>query len=266
MLKIILRYFKLAGLRGLWALIVWKVSKQSTLLKINKPFLKYPVYLRVPSSDVATFEEIFIAKVYDFNTKNKPETIIDAGANIGLASIYFINKFPETKIISIEPEKSNFIILEKNTEFYKNIYPIHGALWYENSLINIVDPGLDYYGFMTDDKKTDQRFGLPIQEVKGYTIDKIIKDHGLQHIDIIKIDIEGAEREIFRDPSLWINCIDSIIIELHERLKPGTNRSFYLNTNGFDFEWQQGDNLVLTRNGGCIIIPEYYRERMIGSI
>ncbi len=86
-------------------------------------------------------------------------------------------------------------------------------------------------------------------EVNGITVDKIMKDFNLKKIDILKIDIEGAEKEVFQDTSFWIKKVNSIVIELHEDLKPGCSRSFYNGTNGFDDEWIQGYNLVcLSRN------------------
>jgi hypothetical protein len=65
------------------------------------------------------------------------------------------------------------------------------------------------------------------------------------------MDIEGAEREVFSDATPWIYKVDSIIIELHERMKAGCNRSFYCGTNGFDHEWIQGENICLSR-GHCL--------------
>jgi hypothetical protein len=84
------------------------------------------------------------------------------------------------------------------------------------------------------------------------TVDTIMKEQGIDHIDILKIDIEGAEREVFRDPSSWIGKVDALIVELHEPMKPGCNRSFYSGSNGFDNEWLQGENVYRTRSGSCL--------------
>ena len=83
--------------------------------------------------------------------------------------------------------------------------------------------------------------------VMGMTIDKIMKDYSLAKIDILKVDIEGAEKEVFSETSSWIEKVDSIIIELHERMKVGCNRSFYCGSNGFENEWIQGENVYLSR-------------------
>lgn len=83
--------------------------------------------------------------------------------------------------------------------------------------------------------------------VAAMTIDKIMKDYNIEKIDILKIDIEGAEREVFSDTSSWLERVDSIIVELHERMKTECNRSFYCGSNGFDNEWVQGENVYLSR-------------------
>tara|TARA_R110001599_G_C12253726_1_gene659852 strand:- start:1108 stop:1854 length:747 start_codon:yes stop_codon:yes gene_type:complete len=220
--------------------------------------IKYPFILRNNSSDVPTFRQIFIDNEYNFNVTKPPEVLIDAGANIGLASIYFSNKYPNAQIISIEPEESNFQLLKSNTASYKNIIPIQAALWSENGKVNLLDPGLGHWGFMTGSTNTaGNSFGSQCHEVKSVTVDRIIEDYGLDNIDILKIDIEGAEKEVFRDTSAWILKVNSLIIELHERMKQGCNRSFYNGSNGFDNEWKQGENIYLTRR-------EYLTKQGIG--
>ena len=92
------------------------------------------------------------------------------------------------------------------------------------------------------------QLGEVCHNVTAMTVDKVMLDYGLEKIDILKIDIEGAEREVFRDPTLWIDKVDALIVELHERMKPGCNRSFYKSTNDeFDHEWIQGENVYLSR-------------------
>jgi FkbM family methyltransferase len=202
------------------------------------------------------YKQIFINAEYNFSTTYEPEVIIDAGANIGLASIYFANKYPDAKIIAVEPEESNFELLLKNIRQYENIIPIHAALWNANEEIDILNSGLGECGFMVTDNKNNSVLKTPkadlYQKVSAVTINKIIDDYKLNHIDVLKIDIEGAEKEIFEDSLGWISKVKSIIIELHEYMKMGCNRSFYNNTNGFDAEWHQGENIYLSRNNYII--------------
>jgi len=241
-------YIRTVGLRGLLYAIKAKVTNSTIYFKLKRPDCKYPFRLRIPSSDVPTYEQVFINHDYDFLVETHPKVIVDAGANIGLASIYFANKYPGAKIIALEPEQSNFELFKENIAPYSNVIPIQAALWNKNEEIDLIDPGLGNWGFMTETKDSTENLpGNICHTVMAMTIDKIMRDYSLTKIDILKIDIEGAEREVFSDTSLWIEKIDSIIIELHERMKAGCNRSFYCGSNGFDNEWKHGENVFLSR-------------------
>jgi FkbM family methyltransferase len=247
------KYFRVLGVQGLISAVKAKITKRTVLLKIERPDIQFPFYLRIPSSDILTFKQIFLKKEYDLGVKKNPKIIVDAGANIGLTSICFANKFPESKIIAIEPEKNNFEILKKNTAPYKNISLVHGALWHENKKICLVDTGFGEWSYMTQAQNSvEKKFGEIRHEVQGMTVDTIMNEQGIGHIDILKIDIEGAEREVFGDPSSWISKVDVLLVELHRCMKSGCERSFYNGTNGFDDEWVDGETVCLTRNKGCL--------------
>lgn len=249
-------YLRIVGIRGLIYTVLSKIMKTLTVLKIKKTDIKFPLYLRVPSSDVYSYEQVFIFQEYDFVTRNTPKIIVDAGAFIGLVSINLSNRFPDSKIIAIEPEESNFRILKKNIAPYGNIIPIQGAIWDENKEINVVDRGLGKWGYVTQVETIAEKGpGRSCHRVMGMTIDRIMKEHGIEFIDILKIDIESAEREVFRDPSCWIEKVDTLMVELHDRMKPGCSRNFYNATNDFKYEWLQGRTVYLTRSKGCVAAP-----------
>ena len=248
-IRSVIKYIRIVGFRAAIIAIISKLTATVHLLKIQDERLKYPLYLRIPTSDVSVYEQIFISNEYNFIVAKQPRVIIDAGANTGLASIFFANKFPNAKIFSIEPEESNFKLLKKNVSQYHNIVPIQAALWNENTKINLIDPDFGNWGFqvqkntLKDVDKIDNG-----NTVDGITLLEIIKNFDLKNIDILKIDIEGAEKEVFNETSQWIKKVDSIIIELHEWIKPGCNRSFYNGSKGFLSEWKQGENVYLSRN------------------
>ncbi|HEY4339702.1 MAG TPA: FkbM family methyltransferase [Steroidobacteraceae bacterium] len=244
-------YLGTVGMGGLLYAMRSKISKSAVLFEVNRSDCRHPFLLRIRSSDVPTYGQIFVHQEYNFSATTQPEVIIDAGANIGLASIYFANKFPHAKIIAIEPEASNFALLKMNVAPYPQIIALQAALWHRNEEIDLIDPGLgkwEKWGFMTEKKGPSENLaGRTCHAVAAMTVDKIMADHNLKKVDILKIDIEGAEREVFSDTSSWIDRVNSVIIELHERMKAGCNRSFYCGSNGFDREWQQGENVFLSR-------------------
>src|SRR6266850_283034 len=239
---------RVAGFTGLFYAIKGTVMHSEVTLNMKRKDIKFPISLRVPSSDIPTYRQVFINQDYDFLVETPPKVIVDAGANIGLASVYFANKYPGAMIIAIEPEHDNFELLKRNVEPYRNVIPIHSALWNRNETIKLVDPGIGYWGFMTEETNTSENtLGKFSHTVKATTLGNIIADYQLNKIDILKIDIEGAEKEVFEDTSSWIGKVEALIIELHEHMKPGCNRSFYNGTNGFDDEWKQGENVYLAK-------------------
>lgn len=265
MLRNLKRYYFATGFSGLLAGALSSVTGKAKVLKVSRPALKHPVYFRVPSSDIPAFIQVFRDEEYAFTTDKPPAVIVDAGANVGFAAVYFANKYPDAKIIAIEPEAGNFEMLKKNTQHYPNITAVQAALWHQNGEINLMDPGLGNWGFMTatqDVANQDVAAHLPgdvRHTVPSFTVDQIMADHGLAQVDILKIDIEGAEKEVFSDSSAWLDRVDAIIAELHERMKPGCNRSFYVGSQGFDHEWEQGENVYLSRNRFPM------RQRVTGS-
>lgn len=263
-LKVLKRYQRVFGIRGPIGIAKGKLAGKPVLLQVKGFGLKSPVSLRVPSSDVRVFEQIFTRNEYKFDVNRDPEFIVDAGANIGLASVYFANQFPNARILAIEPEKENFEVLVKNVEPYPNIQPVLGALWSEKMEVEVVDRGFGNWGFMIEapsDGRTSSNSNH--QMVEGMTVDMILDRYDVKKISILKLDIEGAELEVFRNSSSWIDRVDSLIIELHEHMKPGCNRSFYSATGGFDIEWSQGEFVYLTRAGGCLRNTE--KGRRIGA-
>lgn len=252
MINAINYYYSRFGASGVVAAIGSKLNLTQKLIEVKRSEIKHPFYLRPKTSDVPTYEQIFINRDYNFSITKEPEIIIDAGANIGLASIYFANQYPNSQVIAIEPELSNFKLLEVNVSPYKNVIPLQAALWHRNEEINLIDPGLGEWAFMTESKNEELQSEENIvrNTVQAITVDRIIDQFNLNRIDILKIDIEGAEKEVFTNPSSWIHKVDTMIVELHERIKIGCNRSFYNNTNGFPCEWKRGENIYLSR-GNC---------------
>ena len=200
-----LKNYKLRGL-----LIYIKLRYQLTT-KLKIPNIKYEIFIRKQTSDIATFYQIFGNQEYgEVPIKFSPKTIIDLGANIGLASIFFANKYPNSKILAIEPEESNFKMLKKNTENYKNITLFKNAISNLNGLnVSVQDEGYGKWGFMT--KIIDSKLK---NEVKTVSIDTLVNDYNISSIDILKIDVEGAEKELFESNfEAWLPITKCIIIE-----------------------------------------------------
>ena len=187
--------------------------------------LQQEIHLRPKSSDIPTFIEIFIDEEYNFKIPFVPKVIIDGGANIGLSTLFFKNKFPDSRIISIEPDLKNFEMLSKNVGHFKDVTLINGALWPSKSMLSVSDKyNMGEWGMITEEINGAE----PINSVQTVTIDELCEQNNIEHIDILKLDIETAEKELFsRNFSNWLPKTKIVVIELHDWLVKGCSRPFF---------------------------------------
>ena len=155
-------------------------------------------------------KQINTEKIYDFYFKDKKDlVIIDAGANVGMFSIHCS---PSSKIIyAIEPTPSHFSILKKITTKFENIIPINCALWNKNE-------NLTFYNVPhnTTANSVIDTGGQPLTVI-GKTLQTIIKENNITHIDLLKMDIEGSEFEIINQEFIdyCYPLIDNWFLEIH---------------------------------------------------
>ncbi|MGN6802740.1 MAG: FkbM family methyltransferase, partial [Ginsengibacter sp.] len=213
--KIAFQYktYRQFGMTAVWFLFRSKF-KQNRLKNISITGSTAKLSLRNFDTDVKTFFQIFYAKEYDMEIINEPLFIIDCGANIGLSAVFFAIKYPKAKIIALEPDSENFKVLQSNTSSFPNVICLHKAVWSKNVLMEIIDMGTGNWGFQTvEATKTSAN------AVEATTIDDMMATYRFNCIDILKIDIEGAEKELFRkNYENWLYKTKLITIELHDFL------------------------------------------------
>jgi FkbM family methyltransferase len=175
------------------------------------PGINFPVSLRKNTSDYETFYQAIVHSQYKFNYHITPEVIIDGGANIGLASIALKNLYPQAKIIAIEPDTENFAQLNKNLQPYNNIHTIQAGLWNKRAILKVSDKySVGKWGMVTEEVEE-----MSPSTIATITIGEIMEKYQLIYIDLLKLDIETAERELFSsDYEDWLPKIKVIVIEL----------------------------------------------------
>jgi FkbM family methyltransferase len=201
-------------------------------------------YLRGNTVDFAVFNSIFAKGEYDLDIGFNPEYIIDAGAYIGVSTVYFRHKYPEAKIIAVEPEKSNFDLLVRNTKPYKSIFCVNAGIYGEDVPLVISDHAAEKYAFRVE------RSNFTEESVPGYMIKTLMEEFQLPHIDILKMDIEGAEYSVFaHDPDAWLTGVRVLVAELHEFIHPGVSELVLgvLKDSGFKLLWK-GENLIACKD------------------
>lgn len=187
-------------------------------------------YYRPGTSDEGVIQQIFIQEDYalhrlrrfgdliaygqhKINSGLRP-LIVDAGANIGASSVYFALKFPSATGVAIEPDINNFDLLQMNTHGL-DFEPVLGGIASSSGFVDVIDVGEGSWGYRTGPISANPT-GVP-----ATTINTIYNNHCRGCFPFItKIDIEGAEKDLFSQNIEWIAETPLIIIELHDWLMP----------------------------------------------
>ena len=145
--------------------------------------------------------------------------IVDAGANIGASSVWFALTYPKATILAVEPERSNFELLKANAAAFPSIVPINAAVSATNGVLFLRDPGFGAWGFRTTAEPDERSY-----RVDALTLEELLgKVQGTPFI--LKIDIEGAESDVFSRPPGDLDQFPLLIIELHDWMLPGQGSS-----------------------------------------
>lgn len=181
-------------------------------LRFNKQ--RQIIYLRTYSGDIDIFYEIFWKKVYSFSSTGTPRFIIDIGANVGLATLYFLKEFPGCKIICVEPDPANVETLKKNLELQikkQQVKVYEAAISNNDGNMFLNSPQLKYNSKLLADDNNDE-MNL---SVKVLSMNNFLKENSIEQTDILKIDIEGSEVELFSADVSWLSIVKEVVIETH---------------------------------------------------
>ena len=231
---------------GFSGLIAFTKIKTGLTKSIQLKGITNKITLRPNSSDITTFKYIFAHGDYEFDFEPKPNVIIDAGANVGLASIYFANKYPTAKIIAVELSPSNFQVLVNNTTHYKNIEEINAGLWPKNETLKFKEEGFSPWGYKVNNKLDGDSISID-----SITIPDIIERYSIKKVDLLKIDIEGAEVELFSENyDSWLPRVKYIMIEFHDRSRPESSKTVREALSRFNFRdlGMVGENAVFVND------------------
>jgi FkbM family methyltransferase len=169
------------------------------------------IRLRPFAGDLFVLYEVLMDRCYyipdDILQPDKVSTILDCGANIGITALYLASRYPKARVFCIEPNDDNFNALRHNTVAEPRIIPIHGAIVgraCKSVRLSMTRPA--WGNFITEDDCG--------HEVPAITIGQILKDYGIPRVDLLKVDIEGSEKEVFA-AGQFMQWVDFVVIELH---------------------------------------------------
>jgi FkbM family methyltransferase len=189
------------------------------------PGVSQPIWLRPATTDWVLMEQIFIDRAFSLSLwpehkrairarydgaieRGQTPVIVDCGAHIGLATLWFAGSFPGARVFAVEPAPENFEILHRNAQPYPNITSIHAAVWDHETQVRLVNADGDPWAWETTESDSG--------EIGTVTIPSLLDREPNSVPLIVKIDIEGSEIEVFRSNAEWIEQTPLIVVETHD--------------------------------------------------
>ncbi len=246
----VLRMVYLLGMAALrlpprGALTYWRLkirppvaANTPCLIRLHKGRI---IGLRDGETDLSIFEQIFLLDDCALPPTREPiRYILDAGAHIGCSSLFFADRHPLARILAVEAHVGNHAQLVANTVHVSAIRTLHGAVYHRNGPVGIANPGDRPWGFQVSDQPDD---GSPLL---GHTIPELMRLADFPRIDLLKLDIEGAERKLFdHDGAAWLRGVRIMIVELHDEIQRGCTESFQRATREIPHSTRERmDNLI----------------------
>jgi FkbM family methyltransferase len=168
--------------------------------------LAHPILIRPGTHDAGTVINNIVREEYGhFPMPAEPKWLIDAGAYIGDTCAYFLSKFPALRAIALEPNPSSYEIARENLKPYGERAVLEKlGLYSEEKVLFFAGDGLE------------ASISTSGTQIACTTLAAIMARHSITHVDILKLDIEGAEDAIFRaNPEAWLGSIGLLILEIH---------------------------------------------------
>lgn len=215
------------------------ISEENAFLRYKIRNTMFSFQLRLAGSDVWVFNQVilnssyhYLLDVYNEKFGLAPTTIVDAGANIGLASIYFSAYCPNSTVMAIECDTENIRVAKQNTSVnsLNSIRFIQAALWPTSVKLSIVKDFRDKLEWSFRVKEDSDG------DIVSITPQQVVSDFP-SIIELFKIDIEGGESSLFNSSTdlNWLKSVKMIAMEIHDELSARQQILEILKSNGFDF-------------------------------
>ena len=218
---------------------------------------EYRFLIRRRTSDLKVAQCVLLEKEYqplvDLAFRQRQlesiDYIVDAGANVGYATIFFKKIFSRSACFPIEPDPGNYGLLLENIRLnnLENVFPVRAALWaYATRLITsrTFRDGKEWSINVVE--TDDDRVGT----IQGITVNQVMEDHALPRIDVLKMDIEGAEAFIFSQdahPEQFLSKVRFLAMEIHEEMEAQDRIFETLRESEFELSFHGGTHFGVNR-------------------
>jgi FkbM family methyltransferase len=220
------------------------VTPRPILVTVDLHTLGPSVRLRSHTTDISVLKELVVGGGYESLPADLAATsVVDLGANTGLTHRWLRRRYPDARFVCVEPDPENLTVLRFN--------------------VGAVDPDAVVVAACIGGRERDValvggdgEWGYRMADVAGGTIpvltmDRVLAEAGLDRVDVLKCDVEGAEAELFAECAGWVGGVQAMIVECHTDVITTDELQQVVADNGGRFTVA---NLESTPSFGCDVV------------
>jgi len=185
------------------------------LWRLRLPGYRHPFHYREGTSDALVVRQVLGGREYDCVSRvTDVRTVFDLGGNIGAASFHLLHAYPRARVVFVEPDAGNLRVARRNlAPWAGQVAFVRAGVWDAS-----VDLTVDRGGYRDGSEWAFQvRPTRPGEaaDLRGVTVNDLLRGCGAATIDLVKMDIEAAEATVFRGDTAWLAATRTLAVELH---------------------------------------------------
>jgi FkbM family methyltransferase len=164
------------------------------------------LFYRLNRGDLQGIREVWFDQAYRLPFSVRQGTLLDLGANIGLTSVWLARRYGFDRVVAVEPDRSNIVVLKRNLLVNRiNAEVIEAAVGASDGTANFSAHIYSNQGHLAAE-------GI---EVKLLSAKSVLDSAMVEQVELAKVDIEGSEQQLFFGPKDWLASVRSMIVEFH---------------------------------------------------
>ena len=203
-------------------------SRDELSLAIKFDGRRFDLHMR--KSDIFTLGEILHERQYRLRTPLvDPAVVVDAGANIGVAALYFRALYPGAELHCFEPASENFALLERNLGSFDGVELNQAAVGAQAGELELhLNPHAATHSLI-DAQEGGETEVVPVLDLASY-----LDERNIERVDLLKVDVEGSELDLLRGLGRHLARVRVIVGEMHETLVDEGEFYAFLGAAGFE--------------------------------
>lgn len=220
-------------------------SVRTGLIHARVPEFGHPLALRCGTADVIALLRVVSEGIYDFPMRATPRRILVLGAHVGYGALWLARRFPEARMLCIEPNAASYRMLSLNTLPIRRIQTICAAAWHGSTRLGVRNRMLGDWGMQLHDQMADAD-----RVIAARSVSDLLAMAGWDQVDLVVCDVQGAEAAVFADPGQrWLRTLDTLAIFLHESARaPFLDHARVCFDPAFYGQTGSGDLMVIERH------------------